>query len=874
LDNLLRRAFQERLDYDESGPIPFASWLLNQAARRGLDDGPSVLITTADVSLKDLREQFRALLAKLAAEKKLSETASAQEAVLGYFNRNFILRRLEVHDMSSAVLFQVIARSIEAAQRNLFHVAPYAHRTAESFPVGSSWPIRVVLDDLSIIRDMYPDVREDALFLPFLTSYLEREAVTSLIVASQSGRPDLRPLSDFDLEFRNLLQKQIRTWQALFYGETRVAIAELTSGNTGTQSKIRELRFTSDYPIPVVDPHFELYEGLEIGELHRVRLEIRLFGETTNFQNYVTQENILFNDLFEAAGQASDDRPAVITAQSPLSLEKLKDFAQLHRDTKLDRTLLMQMDEFWALRRRDALRSMWDYLDGRPVSIGAKRSKESDVYGLFQNTLASPISRGLQDARKRRDEFTWIGYRNETPDCPEDRDQIDRIPYMWDFGFLLCREEAWQGAGAHELHLFNQNQRRLGNPAESTVENVWEALPKAKRIRESNAKRPPSEPEALPPKVESRLGISSWRAFIEATRIVAAVYSQRTSAKAIPFDLAFMAPDSFSCLVLEIWGSEIFRKAYKKKRAHTILRANSFCKRSWWPSTWQGIIHMLAEPDASGSLAGIFERSKRREGGGVLPELSAHCLELFKTFLLLREVLDISSLVDSRDPYRLRQRPPDESAVSARHWYNTACDVGKRYSQDGSLMPVGLPGHLAVRGDWYLAVAGGSRSDRLADSALDVLSSRRANITRLQLGLGLPVRSIIGGEQEGRLQTPLFTIDSEGRKECVNYKQILSLGPRPSGLNSEEIGFYWLWRSALGNYDSHSGIWQKWLVKVLHWWKGIIPAQGTSWKGALQLYDDLEYYQSLPETSAVRRQLFEDHFKGLVSLWLFPELCE
>lgn len=41
-----------------------------------------------------------------------------------------------------------------------------------------------------------------------------------------------------------------------------------------------------------------------------------------------------------------------------------------------------------------------------------------------------------------------------------------------------------------------------------------------------------------------------------------------------------------------------------------------------------------------------------------------------------------------------------------------------------------------MRGDWYLAVEGGSRSDRLADAALDILNSQRANIARFQYGLG------------------------------------------------------------------------------------------------------------------------------------------
>ena len=53
------------------------------------------------------------------------------------------------------------------------------------------------------------------------------------------------------------------------------------------------------------------------------------------------------------------------------------------------------------------------------------------------------------------------------------------------------------------------------------------------------------------------------------------------------------------------------------------------------------------------------------------------------------------------------------------------------------LVAVRLPGHFSVRGDWFLAVAGGSRSIRQAERALDLLNSRLGKRNSLADGSGL-----------------------------------------------------------------------------------------------------------------------------------------
>ena len=154
------------------------------------------------------------------------------------------------------------------------------------------------------------------------------------------------------------------------------------------------------------------------------------------------------------------------------------------------------------------------------------------------------------------------------------------------------------------------------------------------------------------------------------------------------------------------------------------------------------------------------------------------------------------------------------SAVAARHWYSTASQIEESY------LPVGLPGYYSVRGDWFLAVATGSRSAHLGDRALDVLISRRANLRRLQLGVGLPTRDVVDEDEYKQLRTKLVAADSEERLRHVMYGDLLKLGPDQHKKRGGVFDFHWLWRSHLKHYDRHAVIWQKWLHRLVRWWIG------------------------------------------------------
>ncbi|MBK8151240.1 MAG: hypothetical protein IPK58_24320 [Acidobacteria bacterium] len=56
----------------------------------------------------------------------------------------------------------------------------------------------------------------------------------------------------------------------------------------------------SGYNSLVVDPHFELYMGIDENKPRAVPLEIKLFADVPGFQNYVNEENELLGELFTA----------------------------------------------------------------------------------------------------------------------------------------------------------------------------------------------------------------------------------------------------------------------------------------------------------------------------------------------------------------------------------------------------------------------------------------------------------------------------------------------------------------------------------------------------------------------------------------------
>jgi len=188
-------------------------------------------------------------------------------------------------------------------------------------------------------------------------------------------------------------------------------------------------------------------------------------------------------------------------------------------------------------------------------------------------------------------------------------------------------------------------------------------------------------------------------------------------------------------------------------------------------------------------------------------------------------------------------------------------------------VPAGLPGHFSVRGDWFLAAAGGSRSERLADQALDFLNTRRANYDRLRCGLGLPVRRIVTDQ----LRTGIMTLDygdkDRRRVSSVHYENLIRLGGPVEGLTSpsdpaaresfEPKDFHWFWRSRLHQFARHTRIWHDWLWQTSVWWNRMREVDKDSWVNGFERYDQM-IDRSAAEDPLQAWRLFRERCNHLV----------
>ncbi len=123
----------------------------------------------------------------------------------------------------------------------------------------------------------------------------------------------------------------------------------------------------------------------------------------------------------------------------------------------------------------------------------------------------------------------------------------------------------------------------------------------------------------------------------------------------------------------------------------------------------------------------------------------------------------------------------------------------------------------------------------------------------MQMGLGLPVRDIIGDSSCDELRTALVcklprSLLSEsgagsGNLEStmipeLKYGELRALGAYPSDDRTQD--FRWLWRSSIKDYDRLSQPLQKWAARMLRWtiqyrrrWAG------ADWDGGFKAYDAL-----------------------------------
>ena len=243
-----------------------------------------------------------------------------------------------------------------------------------------------------------------------------------------------------------------------------------------------------------------------------------------------------------------------------------------------------------------------------------------------------------------------------------------------------------------------------------------------------------TKPQAKPVNV-------SWREFLGACSVVSWKLQQTSGQAAYPFDFGCPAADTVNCLLLEMWMSEIrgaLSKTVYSKDGVLREKVEHLSAKDYDPRESKLLLNLcdLLEPKG-GSLRQDFEKFsklsvKTPEDFATYLPLGALCL--YKTWLLLLEALHLDDLFDIEDPFQIRSvRGASINAVATRHWYKTACEYSKELrGSDGRgdlPLPVRLPGWFGTRGDWFLSSMDSSRSQLLARHAMDLLSSRRANLT-------------------------------------------------------------------------------------------------------------------------------------------------
>jgi KaiC/GvpD/RAD55 family RecA-like ATPase len=785
--------------------------------------GPTigVLLTNRDETHVHLASRIERVLR---SQHRIAANAAELE-------QRIICRRLEVHDMTAAGLSHIVASTIDHAEHLWTEEVRSLGKEDELRFADNSWRVRLIVDDWSILRGMYVDLRADDLFLPFLVFHLNRKRISSLIIASQPVRPHEPPRIRWDHQLQLLADRALHTWHVPFFGNSRVAITHLPgTGNRG--GVVRELRLQEDEL--VVDPHFEMYEGLEAGEPRLVPLRVRLIGQTPAQHGYGEDVERFFRSVFFPPMDGGN----VIEVAVSGGYDVQRALLYLQSDRRLDHALVLQIDEAWAIDRRrtkrNGLHDLTDYL------IVACTNPESASFDRFADPFAAYVpSQGAPRSNRRVEFFASGG--DQTESVPSH--QYDRVPYVWDFGFLLLRLNCWRAAAAQPLPS-SEMGRKEDQP--KTVGDVLERLLVATDfdatiVRALTISRPPG---LDPASTEPTHGVS-WRDFLLGCTVVARTVFLQGAQEPVPaFDLD-LTPESFSSLILEVWASEI-ADSLQRDEVATFVRS---------------LAHRHEEPVAKG-LVGLLCEGPSRPAR----LWKGYRLELYRAWMLVIEALRYTPFQELESTREFSSRAAATAAVAARHGYATASARVASWNVDDPLVPARLPGRFSVRGDWSLAIPNASRSKRLAERAIDVLTSQRAVEARLRLGIGLPVRGIGSSSPEAVVErlapTSLYTLDKNGSRRPLHYDELLRIAARN---DCPRARFNWLWRSQLESYADQARVWQRWLHETMVWLRSVRKLRAGDWRSGFEIYERADSLHRDPHHGVTSFKEFDHRCEYLVS---------
>jgi hypothetical protein len=244
-------------------------------------------------------------------------------------------------------------------------------------------------------------------------------------------------------------------------------------------------------------------------------------------------------------------------------------------------------------------------------------------------------------------------------------------------------------------------------------------------------------------------------------------------------------------LILEIWISRIVDRNYRKE-------------------------------DDKRSLRKVCEDTLEKavdESGRAIPKRRLSLRELvrkYETEFIFALRTAIRFLPGRYREQKLTLSPPDLDAVAVRTWFAGAvhCQIRNR-----NLTPLRVPGKFCIRGDWYLAVANGSRSMRLAESAMAKLLSESMNRKRLREGIGLPVLKSTSKDNLDNVESALKVSDPNlSSHRPLKLHELKNAGAQPlpdESDSAKEVKLVRLFRSEIEEYDATSEQFQLLIASLL-----------------------------------------------------------
>lgn len=183
-------------------------------------------------------------------------------------------------------------------------------------------------------------------------------------------------------------------------------------------------------------------------------------------------------------------------------------------------------------------------------------------------------------------------------------------------------------------------------------------------------------------------------------------------------------------------------------------------------------------------------------------------IEAYKVFWLLgrrsyqqylRQYKTDSGSLSSRAKAVLQRVNPD--AVVWRHWYTTLNQMFMDLSASVDLKKMAvcsLPQQITVAGEWYLAIPSYSTAPAVGLEIIRFLTSRHAEVDRMQRGVGLPTRKEFyertKSESQSAVISPYFSMQVDVLRDIVNKA---------------------FFRSKFGCYSTFSGVLAYHLKKIL-----------------------------------------------------------